>query len=422
MVWLGRVFFFEWTVVIKWEDVIQVQKQNDGVRFTIRTKAVYDFVKLFHAERAWATLVSLHNDTVIDKRQREPTPRQVTRSLRRMNSDPTRMSFVFQDLDDELRFQNTSGSGIQASSHKQRRDTLSRSATVPVDKDMDVVEESVHPEESIDNKRDVHQQSLEKQWSTVIDTVYAETAVDKLELACTLDTFFEMFVADNAKYSIPTFMKESGDEEIQCSPWTIDEDGVTKSRTIEYTHPISAPMAPPMARARKEQTYKGFGSKGMVLETRTYVSDVPMTDCFYVADRILVEPIRNNNNNDDKVMVTMSFEMEFVKSTMFKAIIMRTTKGEFLSFMQRLASFMSKSLGQAAAASITPPILPATAEPKKELSQPSPVDLVPRVTLGLVCVGLALQFWIIWDLTNMKTTLRQLEINVSIRSMCKDSL
>ncbi len=394
LVWLGRIFFFEWTVILKWEDIVQVQKRNDGLRLIVQSKAVYDFVNLFNAERAWASLVSLHNDTIIDQPRRGPTPRQVTRSLRRMNSDPMRMSFVFENPDDELRFSSSRGL-------PKRRETLSRSATVPMEEKMDQVPESLLGQKS----HDIHskQVSLEQQWSSIVEASFAETAVEKHELSCSLDTFMELFVGDDAKYSLPTFMKESGDEEIHCSLWTaVGDDGVMKSRTIEYTHPINAPMAPPMARARKEQSYKKFADNGIVLETKTYVSDVPMTDCFYVADQILVEPV-----DDRTVNITMSFELEFVKSTMFKAIIMRTTKGEFESFMQRLANFMSKSLGQVA---IVTPVIPAPPTPAKEPTALA-YTMVPNITVGLLCFVLALQFWILIDLGNVKSTLHQLQAN-----------
>ena len=80
---------------------MQVQQRSDGVSFIVssppKPSSSYDFVNLFNAEKAWASLVSLHNDSIIGKTKREPTPRQFTRSLRRMSSDPTRMTCFFFD-------------------------------------------------------------------------------------------------------------------------------------------------------------------------------------------------------------------------------------------------------------------------------------------------------------------------------------
>jgi hypothetical protein len=98
IVFLGRIFFFEWTVVIKWEDVVHVTKHEDGIRVEVRApkRGIYDFEQVFNPEKVWSTLVSLHNDTIIDAPPRKaPTPRQVSRSLRRMHSDPINISNVF---------------------------------------------------------------------------------------------------------------------------------------------------------------------------------------------------------------------------------------------------------------------------------------------------------------------------------------
>ena len=382
---------------------MKVQKQSDGIRFIVRSPkaATYDFGELFNSEKAWSNCVSFHNDTILDKPRREPTPRQVTRSLRRMNSDPLRMSIMF-DAGDSGLVEKWPLKG------DRRRDDalLSRSASAPVEKeDIDIVKESISQESLDMSTASQRKSSLKNQWSSVMEdsASYTETAVEKQELPCSLESFFELFVANDAKYSVPKFMEESGDEELHCSPWVDDPDGVKKTRTIEYNHPINAPMAPPMAGARKEQIYKTFGKHGMVLETRTYVSDVPMTDCFYVRDQILVEPI-----DDNMVSITMSFDLEFVKSTMFRSIIMRTTKGEFENFMQRLASFISKSLGQASSVAPPPPKAPTPTLPLSPVSA-----VIPKFVAAVLCTVLILQIWIIMDIRSMKVALYQIQSSTS---------
>lgn len=395
VVWLGRIFFFEWTVVIKWEDVVQVQKRENGVKFLMRSKTTHEFVKLFNPEKAWSSLVSLHNDSVIDQPRREPTPRQVTRSLRRMNSDPLKMSVVYKDGGrDSIR----SGPSTPI---RKKRDTIIRTASAPPAHDTSEYTETISDELEPEVKP-----TLEHQWTSVIEATYEEVAVENYELPCSLESFLQLFIDDEADYSIQHFMKGSGDEEIQCTSWTPDSiDGTTKTRTIEYTHPVNAPMAPPMARARKEQTIKVFGNHGLVLETRTYVSDVPMTDCFYVADQIRVEP-----TSEKSVAVTISFDLEFVKSTMFKAIIVRTTKGEFQSSMTRLANFMSESLGQAG--SLEPP-------PAKETSAAPPSEWFPVFAAIFLTLLLLLQIWILIDMRSIKMAIMELQLSASLECPSK---
>ncbi|KAL3897038.1 MAG: hypothetical protein SGARI_007014 [Bacillariaceae sp.] len=132
---------------------------------------------------------------------------------------------------------------------------------------------------------------MEQEWSQILNDTksYSEVAVQDLELCCDLDTFMSTFVENDAEYSLQKFMENNGDQDIQVSEWKEGDGGHSKTRIIEYTHPVDAPMAPPMARARKEQSFRRFGDHGLVFETKTYVSDVPMTDCFYVADLVRVE-------------------------------------------------------------------------------------------------------------------------------------
>jgi hypothetical protein len=131
-------------------------------------------------------------------------------------------------------------------------------------------------------------------------------------------------------------MEKDGDFELHTTPWKVVPDGTGElTRTISYSHPINAPMAPPSAHATKTQTCQVYGDAGICLKTRTIVIDVPMTDCFHVQDRILVEPMP-----DGGVSVTADFKINFVKQTIFKHIINSTTKGDFISWFNGLAQMM----------------------------------------------------------------------------------
>jgi hypothetical protein len=214
-------------------------------------------------------------------------------------------------------------------------------------------------------------------------------------------------------------MKENGDDKIQSSEWALQAmdtttgEGSSLSRKIEYTHPVNAPMAPPMARARKEQTLRRYGDLGLILETKTFVDDVPMTDCFYVADRIRVE-----RRGDGKVSVTMQFDVRFVKGTMFKAIISRTTKREINKFMNQLAGFMSKSLSSSSdykESAIVQEVESMPVEP------PTNTHVTPPPTAGIssrtpiyVLLGsvLVLQLWILMDMRFMRAEMRQLQMTM----------
>ena len=131
-------------------------------------------------------------------------------------------------------------------------------------------------------------------------------------------------------------MESNGDKDVSVSHW--NDEGSHFKRTMEYSHPINAPLAPPEARARKEQRYRRFGDFGLSIETDTFVDDVPMADCFYVTDRILVKPTANG------VQLKVEFDIRFVKTTMFRSIIANTTRREFVKGFQKLFVVMETSL------------------------------------------------------------------------------
>jgi hypothetical protein len=343
----------------------------------------------------WASLASLHNDAILDTRKsasfKSSTPRG--RSLRRMNSDPLLASQVFDVFNDDFPSKSAPPIDPPVKSISVRDHPFHRSHSAPARKSREEEEETI-----------AKPMELKTQWSQIAEdkSSYSDCAVVNHELPCDLDTFVSMFINDGAKYSIPAFMKENGDTDIKCGTWEMSKDsddgGVAKSRVIEYTHPINAPMAPPVARARKEQIYRKYGDHGLALETKTFVADVPLTDCFYVADRIRVEPSEDNK----RVVVTMQFDIRFVKTTMFKGIIARTTKGEFIKFMNQLGDFCSSSLGDEA--TVVVPVTQRKVEPI-----PPPLPSLASMTIYLLVVIILLQLWIIIDIRSMKGEMRELQ-------------
>jgi hypothetical protein len=133
-------------------------------------------------------------------------------------------------------------------------------------------------------------------------------------------------------------MESSGETNVIVSPWKLEENDIF-ARTIGFSHPVNAPLAPPMARARREQRYRFYGTHGLSVETDTYVEDVPMADCFYVTERILVEP-----KDEGQVVVLAEFDIRFVKSTMFRSIIANTTRSECLKDIQGLGLYWTEAL------------------------------------------------------------------------------
>ena len=111
-------------------------------------------------------------------------------------------------------------------------------------------------------------------------------------------------------------------------------------------------MAPPQAKAKKEQILKKYHNCGIIIETKTFVSDVPMTDCFYVTDTICISlPSSSSDDDDDKtnqkrckLILNIRFDIVFVKSTYFRSLIYRTTKNEMQQFMMNFTEYIIAKL------------------------------------------------------------------------------
>ena len=102
-------------------------------------------------------------------------------------------------------------------------------------------------------------------------------------------------------------------------------------------------MAPPSAKATKQQQIQSFGTYGICIETNTKVNDVPLTDCFVVDDQILIEPSSSSSsleNNKNCVTINAYFQVRFIKSTIWKRIIETTTNNEFSKFFMAYANML----------------------------------------------------------------------------------
>jgi hypothetical protein len=508
VVFLGRMLLFEWTVVIPWEDVNKVAKDAtrvDGIRIDTRQGAnrnnKYIFERFFDVSRVLGVLISLHNDSILDLTPTTvvppPPPKVLSRGLRRNNSDPLRISNIFNFDDDALvyqtnetlqslardREQSKSQTPVDDKTDLSRVSTLSvptptnfqRSATYNFSSDSNRVllpqgsdQKDINQDDNlIQNKKNVTQ-TIQEEWQAVLHDScqsYSEMVIQNMKLDCDLDTFYNQFLADDAEYSMATFMAKNGDQDIQISPWITnsdhDENDPTLqqqqqqeqqqekqqyTRTIEYTHPVDAPMAPPMARAKKDQSYRRYGDYGLVFATKTHVADVPLTDCFYVADMIRVEavvgPTTNTNTTTEttittattSVLISMHFDVRFVKSTMFRTIISRTTKSELERFCHSLAEFMSQSVRFTQTTSVlgdtvlldnidnnkeeiwsaAAAVLPSTSNTKVEPS--THTNRWIHVGVILVAWIASTQWWMAWEIRQLRIELQHMASVVSVQS------
>ncbi len=94
-----------------------------------------------------------------------------------------------------------------------------------------------------------------------------------------------------------------------------------------------APLAPPMAKARKGTTLSKISRNGIVYRDEGYYLCARCTNdrlcCDFVTDRVLVE---STGENGTAVLIFAELDIQFIKSTMFRSLISNTTKSEFLQY------------------------------------------------------------------------------------------
>lgn len=159
---------------------------------------------------------------------------------------------------------------------------------------------------------------------------------------CKLETFFDMFIADNASHSVGYYQEQFiGDSEVVTTPWAKSVDSENKiERFLTFRHKVDAPIGPSSTRATKHQTCYMFGSCAFIVDTRTTLKDVHNSDCFHVEDRVIVE----QHDNDGSIQMTARFQVRFVKNTMWKKLIERMTRTEVDAWFQGYARMINSAM------------------------------------------------------------------------------
>jgi hypothetical protein len=227
-----------------------------------------------------------------------------------------------------------------------------------------------------------------------------------------LDKFCDLFFADQAPHPIEKYQREAiGDEQIHVSQWspTISTTITKHARTIDFWHPLNNSLGPSKAKTLRQQTIRRFGNYGIILENTTVVQGVPAADCFRVHDRWVVEAAEGATAGG--LTMTVTFRIEFTKTTMFKPIIKKNIRQETKNWFQGYVKMLHQVLARegsfasptGAAAVLEPTTLQSPPRIQKEpldtgnnLLEATPIswNLLAKVGLGFALIYLLLQ--VIW--------------------------
>ena len=160
-------------------------------------------------------------------------------------------------------------------------------------------------------------------------------------MACSLDEFFALFLADNAPHAIDHYQRDFiGDSELSVSPWLTEQNGI-HVRLIKFRHPLpnGLGVGPASALAERHQRFKRYGDHGFCIETSTNVKGIIASDCFYVDDKWIVEATGETN-----VKLTVKHQVRFTKRTMLKRLIQNASNTEAQTWYEGYSKMLLESL------------------------------------------------------------------------------
>ena len=147
------------------------------------------------------------------------------------------------------------------------------------------------------------------------------------KLQISLKDFAKLFVEENAPYGFKQYHESVNDTNLEISEWA-ESSSMGYVREMKFLKPVNLP-ALKSTRGVKVQRYRKFGNYGLVICSSTRIEDVPAADTFSVEDMIAVHKLDDNN-----VFVEITFEVKFIKSTLFKYVIESSTNAEMGKWLE----------------------------------------------------------------------------------------
>jgi hypothetical protein len=210
----------------------------------------------------------------------------------------------------------------------------------------------------------VNDMAILSAWEKESKACHENIALEPTDLSCSLNEFFDLFFQDEAPHALAKYQQEHiGDKHVQFSPWrplsseTGNNATVALIRTIEYIHPLNNSMGPSEAKTYRTQYLLRYGECGMLLRNITKVEGIPMADCFQVMDQWIFHPSGTRDDDRPCLTLSVSFQVDFVKRTMFKSLIQKNVKSEtkkwFSGYVEVLRRVMEQR-SQVTASTVAP--------------------------------------------------------------------
>jgi len=161
------------------------------------------------------------------------------------------------------------------------------------------------------------------------------------KLPISLKDFATLFVEENAPYGFKQYHESVNDTNLEMSGWSEMSSNLGYCREMKFLKPVNLPGLK-STRGIKVQRYRRFGNAGLIVCSSTRLEDVPAADTFSVEDIVAVQRI-----DDENISVEITFEVKFIKSTLFKYVIESSTNTEMSKWLEVYFMSLGKNVKKA---------------------------------------------------------------------------
>ena len=161
-----------------------------------------------------------------------------------------------------------------------------------------------------------------------------------------------------------------------------------QSRVLKFTHPIknAVGFGPSEARTTRRQLLRRYQNFGITIENKTIVEGIPAADTFSVDDFWHIQSDGADNHN---VILSVNFEINFTKRSMFKTIIEKSVLRETRAWLLGYSRMTQEALANVTlpTGTVASKYFPATAStdtPGSVVKHSSRSPILVVATVGLL--------------------------------------
>lgn len=196
----------------------------------------------------------------------------------------------------------------------------------------------------------------------------------------TIEEFYKKFISDDAPLSFAKYQADTGDKDVNTSPWTESVGSFGCTREMRFLKPVAIP-AKPYARATMIQQFKRFGDHAITVASSTRMEDVPYCEFFTVEVLLTARATAEN-----ELTLVAYYEVKFIQSTMFRRFIEGNTNPDVKKWNEEFMVFIRDNLSDKKSESRVRKR--ALTDRKTEQNiQPGPVVSFLNSTLEMVGLG-----------------------------------